>query len=147
MQLNHYLNFQGQTEAAFNFYRSVFGGEFAMLSRYADIPPQDRVTLSDLEKNYILHVSLPINDFTILMGSDTAEHFCAQSGTPFTQATNHYISINLDKNEQNDAHRLSTALSEHGQIEMPLDKTFWGALYGAFTDQFGIKWMINCQLE
>ena len=147
MQLNHYLNFQGQTEAAFNFYRSVFGGEFAMLSRYADIPPQDRVTLSDLEKNYILHVSLPINDFTILMGSDTTEHFCAQSGIPFTQGTNHYISINLDQSEQNEAHRLFTALSEHGQIEMPLDKTFWGALYGAFTDQFGIKWMINCQLE
>ena len=147
MQLNHYLNFQGQTEAAFNFYRSVFGGEFAMLSRYADIPPQDRVTLSDLEKNYILHVSLPINDFTILMGSDTTEHFCAQSGIPFTQGTNHYISINLDQSEQNEAHRLFSALCENGQIEMPLDKTFWGALYGAFTDQFGIRWMINCQLE
>ena len=86
MQLNHYLNFQGQTEAAFNFYRSVFGGEFAMLSRYVDIPPQDGVTLSDLEKNYILHVSLPINDFTILMGSDTTEHFCAQSCIPLPKA-------------------------------------------------------------
>ena len=68
-------------------------------------------------------------------------------GTPFTQGTNHYISINLDQSEQNEAHRLFSALSENGQIEMPLDKTFWGALYGAFTDQFGIRWMINCQLE
>lgn len=147
MQLNHYLNFQGQTEAAFNFYRAVFGGEFAMLSRYSDLPPQDGVMLSDAEKDYILHVSLPINDYTILMGSDTTGHFCAQSDSPFIQGTNHYISINLDKNEQSEAHRLFTALSHNGQIEMPLDKTFWGALYGAFTDQFGIKWMINCQIE
>lgn len=147
MQLNHYLNFQGETETAFNFYKSVFGGDFAMLSRYADIPPQDGVMLSDTEKNYILHVSLPINDMTILMGSDTTEHFCAQSNQPFLKGTNHYISINLDQHEQAEAHRLFEALSINGQIEMPLDKTFWGALYGAFTDQFGIKWMINCQLE
>ncbi len=147
MQLNHYLNFQGQTEAAFNFYKSVFGTEFAMISRYADIPPQDGVTLSDTEKNFILHVSLPINESTILMGSDITEHFCVQSYTPFSQGNNHYISINLDSHEQTEAHRLFEALSENGQLEMPLDKTFWGALYGAFTDQFGVKWMVNCQLE
>lgn len=147
MQLNHYLNFQGQTEAAFLFYKSVFGGDFAMLSRYTDMPPQGDVQLSDIEKNYILHISLPINDFTVLMGSDTTAHFCAQSNTPFSKGNNHYISINLDKHEQNEAYRLYEALSQNGQIEMVLDKTFWGALYGAFTDQFGIKWMINCQLD
>lgn len=67
MQLNHYLNFQGQAEQAFNFYKSVFGGEFSMLSRYGDLPPEEGVTFTEAEKNYVLHVSLPINESTILM--------------------------------------------------------------------------------
>ncbi|SDY53043.1 VOC family protein [Acinetobacter kyonggiensis] len=144
MQLNHYLNFQGKTEAAFNFYKSVFGGEFSFLKKYSELPDAQ---VSDKEKDYILHVSLPINEFTILMGSDTSDQFCAQSSTVFTQGTNHYISINLDASEQAEAKRLFDALAINGQIEMPLEKTFWGALYGAFTDQFGVKWMVNCQLE
>ncbi|OTG98593.1 VOC family protein [Acinetobacter sp. ANC 4973] len=144
MQLNHYLNFQGKTEAAFNFYKSVFGGEFSFLKKYSELPDAQ---VSDKEKDYILHVSLPINEFTILMGSDTSDQFCAQSSTVFTQGTNHYISINLDASEQAEAKRLFDALAINGQIEMPLEKTFWGALYGAFTDQFGVKWMVNCQLK
>ncbi|ENV11134.1 hypothetical protein F966_00919 [Acinetobacter higginsii] len=146
MQLNHYLNFKGQTEQAFNFYKSVFGGEFAMLSRYGDMPPTEGVSLSEADKNLVLHVSLPINEFTVLMASDVNDQFCAQNNV-FTQGNNHYISINLDPDEQDEAQRLFNALSANGQIEMPLEKTFWGALYGAFTDQFGIKWMINCQLD
>ena len=146
MQLNHYLNFKGQTEQAFNFYKSVFGGEFAMLSRYGDMPPTEGISLSDADKNLVLHVSLPINEFTVLMASDVNDQFCAQNNV-FTQGNNHYISINLDPDEQDEAQRLFNALSANGQIEMPLEKTFWGALYGAFTDQFGIKWMINCQLD
>ena len=145
MHLNHYLNFQGEAEAAFNFYKSVFGGEFSMLSRYGDMPPSEDVTLSEADKNLILHVSLPINDFTVLMASDTSERLCAPNAV-FIQGTNHYISINLEQNEQEEAQRLFDALSVNGQIEMPLEKTFWGALYGAFTDQFGVKWMVNCQL-
>lgn len=144
MQLNHYLNFQGETEAAFNFYQSVFGGKFSHFQRYVDLPDAQ---IAEHEKDYVLHVSLPINAFTELMGSDTSEQFCAQNNTPFLKGNNHYISINLDANEKDDAQRLFDALSENGQVEMPLNKTFWGALYGAFTDQFGIKWMINCQLE
>ena len=146
MQLNHYLNFQGEAEAAFNFYKSVFGGEFTLLSRYGDMPPSEGNTLSDAEKKLILHVSLPINEFTVLMASDTTEQFCA-ANSPFIKGTNHYISINLEKHEQAEAQRLFDALSVNGQIEMPLEKTFWGALYGAFTDQFGVKWMVNCQIE
>lgn len=146
MQLNHYLNFKGQTEQAFNFYKSVFGGEFAMLSRYGDMPPTEGISLSEADKNLVLHVSLPINEFTVLMASDVNDQFCAQNSV-FTQGNNHYISINLDPDEQDEAQRLFNALSANGQIEMPLEKTFWSALYGAFTDQFGIKWMINCQLD
>ena len=146
MQLNHYLNFQGDAEAAFTFYKSVFGGEFSHLTRYGELPPEEGVHLSETEKNAILHVSLPINEYTILMASDINEQFCNPHYI-FTQGTNHYISINLDASEQAEAKRLFDALSIQGQLEMPLEKTFWGALYGAFTDQFGIKWMINCQLE
>ncbi|MFV5405644.1 VOC family protein [Acinetobacter sp. 228] len=147
MQLNHYLNFQGQAEAAFNFYKSVFGGEFSSLSRYGEMPVEEGVTLSEADKNKILHISLPINDFTELMASDTNDQFCTQTNTVFMQGNNHYISINLDASEQAEAQRLFDALSVNGQIEMPLEKTFWGALYAAFSDQFGIHWMINCQLE
>ena len=81
------------------------------------------------------------------MASDTNDQFCAQSNTVFTVGNNHYISINLDAHEQADAKRLFDALSVNGKIEMPLEKTFWGALYGAFTHQFGVKWMVNCQLQ
>ena len=147
MQLNHYLNFPGQAEAAFNFYKSVFGGEFSSLSRYGEMPTEEGVTLSEADQNKILHISLPINEFTELMASDTNDQFCAQTNTVFTQSNNHYISINLDASEQAEAQRLFDALSVNGQIEMPLEKTFWGALYAAFSDQFGIHWMINCQLE
>ena len=145
MQLNHYLSFKGQTEAAFNFYKSAFGGEFAMLTRYSDMP-SDQI-LSEQEKNYLLHVSLPINEHTVLMGSDFTDSLCSKKGISVIQGNNHHISINLEAHEEAEARRLFTALSKDGQIEMPLEKTFWGALFGSFTDQFGIKWMINCQLE
>jgi PhnB protein len=147
MQLNHYLNFQGETEAAFNFYKYVFGGEFSNLTRYSEMPSEEGSMLSEADKNLILHVSLPINAFTELMGSDINDQFCGQNNSVFTQGNNHYISINLNAHEQAEAQRLFDALSVNGQIEMPLEKTFWGALYGTFTDQFGIKWMVNCQLE
>ena len=145
MQLNHYLNFKGQAEQAFIFYQSVFGGEFSIISRYGDMPPEEGVNLSVAEECLILHIALPINASTVLMGSDVNDQFCAPNSV-FTQGNNHYISINLDRDEV-EARRLFNLLSVHGHIEMPLEKTFWGALYGAFTDQFGVKWMVNCQLE
>lgn len=117
-----------------------------MLSRYGDMPSQEGVTLSEANKNLVLHISLPINEYTVLMASDTNDQFCAPNSV-FTQGNNHYIAINLEKDEQEKAKQLFDALSVNGQIEMPLEKTFWGALYGAFTDQFGIKWMVNCQLD
>ena len=89
MQLNHYLNFQGETEAAFNFYKSVFGGEFSNLTRYGEMPSEEGSMLSEADKNLILHVALPINAFTELMGSDTNDQFCAQNNTVFTKGNNH----------------------------------------------------------
>ncbi|MFQ1045485.1 VOC family protein [Acinetobacter variabilis] len=147
MRLNHYLNFQGETEAAFTFYRSVFGGKFSSLTRYGDTPGQQGIDLSDEEKNLILHISLPINEYTELMGSDINDKLCTENTPAFSKGTNHYIAIILSASEQDEAKRLYEALSVNGQIEMPLEKTFWGALYSAFTDQFGVQWMINCLLE
>ncbi len=115
--------------------------------RYGDMPAEEGISLSDADQQKIMHISLPINEFTVLMASDVNEQFCAQSNQRFTLGSNHYISINLDSSEQAEAKRLFDGLSKGGSIEMPLEKTFWGALYGAFTDQFGIKWMVNCQLE
>ncbi len=102
--------------------------------------------LTEEEKNHILHVSLPINEFTELMGSDYNKNFCAPNSTGLIQGNNHYIAINL-VNDETEARRLFNQLSIHGHIEMQLEKTFWGALYGSFIDQFGIQWMINCQLN
>ena len=111
---------------------------------YGDLPSDESsVTLSDADQQKIMHVSLLINASTILMASNTNDQFCAQSNTFFTVGNNHYNSINLDAHEQADAKRLFDALSVNGKIEI----TFWGALYGAFTDQFGVKWMVNCQLQ
>lgn len=145
MQLNHYLNFEGETEAAFIFYQSVFGGEFSILTHYGDLPSEDGVVYSEQQKSWVLHVSLPINEFTVLMGSDVHEQFCSPHPLGLNKGNNHYISINLE--DETEARRLFNQLSAGGHIEMQLQKTFWGALYGAFTDQFGIKWMVNCQLD
>ncbi len=147
MRFNHYLNFQGEAEAAFSFYRSVFGGEFSALTRYGDLPGQEGIDLSDSDKSQILHISLPINEYTELMGSDINEKLCSSNAPAFTKGTNHYISIVLSASEQAEAQRLYEALSYKGQIETALERSFWGALYGAFTDQFGVQWMINCLLE
>ena len=148
MQLNHYLNFKGNTETAFNFYKSVFGGEFLFVMRYSDAPTQEgQPPLSEADRQKIMHISLPINEHTVLMASDISEQFCAQTNKAFTIGTNHYISINLDASEQDEVKRLFDALAVNGTVEMALSPTFWGALYGALTDQFGIQWMINCQLE
>jgi PhnB protein len=90
------------------------------------------VQVPEQEKNYILHVSLPINDFTVLMGSDTTEQFCAPNSAPFSKGTNHYISINLEAHEADEAQRLFTALSANGHIEMALDTYILGCFIWRF---------------
>lgn len=147
MQINHYLNFQGQTEAAFQFYHAILGGELLDLTRYADLPPQPGIELSESEKQQILHITLRINPHYQLMGSDYNANFCSAINNSFIQGNNHYISINLVQGQEDEAKRLYEALSKNGEIEMPLAPTFWGALYAAFRDQFGTHWMINCQTE
>ncbi|MBL7723859.1 MAG: VOC family protein [Chitinophagaceae bacterium] len=135
-----YLNFTNQTEAAFTFYKTVFGTEFeGGINRFGDMPPQEGMPpLPDEAKNLVLHVSLPIADGYKIMGSDAPE----QMGFKVNQGNNMYISLDVDSRQEAD--RLFQSLSAGGAVEMPLTDMFWGAYWGSFTDKFGVKWMINC---
>ena len=131
--VNTYLNFNGNTEEAFNFYKSVFGGEFTTLQRFKDTPHADKIPASEQEK--IMHVALPIGG-NVLMGTDVGETM-----PQVTFGTNSSISLSPESEEE--AHKLFNGLSAGGKITMPLEKMFWDALFGMFTDKFGIQWMVN----
>lgn len=137
--ISPYLTFNGTCEAAFNFYKSVFGGEFPYVGRFKDMPGDAQVSEDDKEK--IMHISLPISKETVLMGSDSSEAF----GQATRVGNNFSISINAESEEE--ARRIFDGLSAGGKVTMPLDKTFWGALFGMFTDKFDIQWMVNYDYE
>ena len=133
--INPYLNFNGNTEEAFNFYRSVFGGEFITLQRFKDTPEADRLPASDQEK--IMHISLPIGKGNVLMATDTLESM----GHALTVGNNFSIAVNAESEEEAD--KLFSGLSAGGQVTLPLQKAFWGAYFGMLADKFGIQWMVN----
>jgi PhnB protein len=133
-QINPYLNFVGTTEDAFNFYKSVFGGEFLALVRFKDTEHGANMPAEDKEK--IMHISLPIGG-NILMGTDALE----SAGHTLKVGDN--ISISITPQSMDEANELFDGLSAGGLIEVPMEKMFWGAWFGMFTDKFGIKWMIN----
>lgn len=136
-QINPYLNFNGDCEAAFTHYKSVFGGEFTYIGRFGEMPTSEGdKPLGDDEKNKIMHVSFPISSETILMGSD-----CPTAYGPVKFGDNISISINTESPEE--AKRIFDGLSAGGIVKMPLEKTFWAALFGMFVDKFGINWMVN----
>lgn len=140
--LNVYLTFKGDCEEAFNFYKSVLGGEFSYLSRFGEMPPSDKCPpVPEKDKDLIMHVSLPISKETVLMGSDSSEAF----GPLPTQGNNFSLSLNTESTEEAD--RIFAALSAGGNVIMPMDKTFWGSYFGMFTDKYGIQWMVSCELE
>ncbi|MDQ0475653.1 VOC family protein [Chryseobacterium sp. MDT2-18] len=135
--INAYLTFDGTCEEAFNFYKSVFGGDFPMVGRFGDMPPQEGMpAMSDDVKNRIMHMTLPISAETILMGSDTMPGIHDHK-----IGNNISLSINTDSKEEAD--RIFNGLSEGGVVTMPLNYTFWGAYFGMWTDKFGINWMVN----
>lgn len=135
--INPYLIFTGDCEDAFTFYRNVFGGEFADLSRYADVPEGVPSPGGDPEK--IMHVALPLAQGQVLMGSDRP----ASMG-PATGGDNVNISVSPDSEEE--ARRIFDDLADGGQVAMAMEETFWGALFGMCTDRFGIHWMVNYEL-
>jgi len=136
-----YLNFARNTEEAFNFYKTVFGGEFAGpgFSRFRDIPPSPDVPpVAEADKDLVMHVELPILGGHLLMGTDAPESM----GFTVNTGNNVHISLETDTKEQTD--KLFTALSNGGKVTMPLADMFWGAYYGSCTDKYGIQWMFNC---
>jgi PhnB protein len=137
--VNVYLNFNGNCEEAFNFYKSVFGGEFPYIGRYKDMPPppDGGKGFPEEQGNRIMHVSLPISKETMLMGSDTGGEWASD----FKQGNNFSISINTDSRQEAD--RLFTSLSQGGRVTMPMNDTFWGDYFGMFTDKFGVNWMVS----
>ena len=133
MQLNTYLTFAGNCREAFEFYRSVFGGDFAAFQTFGDGPPD--MGTSDAFKDQVMHVSLNIGE-SILMGSDQGP------GNPdVVVGTNSQISISPDSRAQADA--LFEQLSTGGTVGMPMEEMFWGDYFGTCDDRFGIRWMIN----
>ncbi len=135
-QVNPYLIFNGDCEAAFLLYKSVFGGEFPYMGKFGDMPPAEgQPELPEEEKNRVMHVTLPIGN-TILMGSDTN----SQSGD-VKIGENVSISINVDSRAEADS--IFTGLTDGGVVKMPMTDTFWGAYFGMLVDKFGIHWMIN----
>jgi len=136
--INTYLNFNGNCEQAFLFYKSVFGGEFSYIGRFAEMPPQENIPpVSPDMANKIMHVSLPISKETLLMGSDTDGEWAPE----YKQGNNFSISVNADSREEAD--KLFAALSDGGLVTMPMAETFWGAYFGMCTDGFGVNWMIS----
>lgn len=134
--INPYLHFNGNAEEAFTFYKSVFGGEFAMISRFKDMAsPENPVAENDANK--IMHIALPIGKNNVLMASDIME-----SMGQINENENRFkISISAESKEEAD--QLFNGISEGGKVEMPIMDSPWGSYFGMLRDKFGIEWMVD----
>lgn len=140
-RVSTYLNFPRNTQEAFDFYKSVFGGEFSGngVAHFSDIPPMEGApSLAEEDKNLVMHIQLDILGGHVLMGTDAPESM----GFKVNQGNNVYINLEPDTKEE--TKRLFDALSAGGKVEMELQDMFWGAYYGSCIDKFGIHWMFNC---
>jgi PhnB protein len=135
-QINPYIHFNGNAEEAFTLYKSVFGGEFAMVVRFKDMP-NPMHPIKESEANKIMHIALPIGKSNVLMGSDIPEFM----GQVNENENRNKISINAESKEEAD--KLYTGLSAGGKIEMPIADSPWGSYFGMFRDRFGIEWMVD----
>ena len=138
--INPYIHFNGNAEEAFTFYKSVFGGEFAMIARFKDFSNPEH-PISENEANKIMHIALPIGKSNVLMASDTPEIM----GKHNENETRSKISISAESKEEADT--LFTGLSEGGTIEMPIADSPWGSYFGMFRDKYGIEWMVDYNYE
>lgn len=134
-QVSPYLNFSGNTEEAFRFYRSVFGGDFLGVMRFRDLADSDmNVPEADLDK--IAHIALPLGN-AMLMGTDTLESV----GQSLTVGNNSYIYLEMGSAAE--AERIFVALSAGGKVEMPVQPTSWAEAYGVCKDKLGVQWMVS----
>ena len=135
-----YLNFPRNTEEAFNFYKSIFGGEFSRggIARFRDIPPADGMpAMAEEDKNLVMHVELPILGGHLLMGTDAPESM------GFVVNYGNNVHINLEPDSKEETKKLFGLLSAGGKITMELADMFWGSYFGSCTDKFGVQWMFN----
>ena len=140
-KVSTYLNFVRETEAAFVFYKSVFGGEFegGVIHRMGEVPQQSgQPELSAEDKNLVMHVGLELLGVHMLYGTDAPESM----GFKVKYGNNVYINLQPDTRAETDT--LFAALSQGGKVEMPLQVMFWGDYFGSLTDRFGVQWMFNC---
>ena len=131
MEMNTYLLFSGQCEAAFKFYEQCLGGKITFLQTHGDSPMAEHVSPEWRDK--IIHARLILGD-NVLMGSDTPpEHYAKPQG----------FSVALHTTDTAEAERVFHALAENGTVQMPIQETFWAHRFGMLVDQFGIPWMVN----
>ena len=135
-QINPYIHFNGNTEEAFTFYKSIFGGEFAMVSRFKDFSNPEN-PISERDANRIMHIALPIGKNNVLMASDVPEIL----GQVNENENRSKISISAESKEEAD--KLFNGLSAGGKIEMPIANSPWGSYFGMFRDKYGIEWMVD----
>src|SRR5439155_12778341 len=134
--INPHINFNGNAEEAFNFYKSVFGGEFAKVIRFKD-HASPGFPVSEKEENKIMHIALPIGKSNMLMANDVPEIM----GKTNENENRSKISISAESKEEAD--KLFSGLSAGGQIEMPIADSPWGSYFGMFRDKYGIEWMVD----
>ncbi|MFM9984413.1 MAG: VOC family protein [Flavobacteriales bacterium] len=134
--INPHINFNGNAEEAFNFYKSVFGGEFANIVRFKDLASEE-FQVSEKEENKIMHIALPIGKSNVLMANDVPEFM----GTVNERENRSKISISAESKEEAD--NLFNGLSVGGEIEMPMADSPWGSYFGMFRDKYGIEWMVD----
>jgi len=134
-QINPHINFNGNAEEAFTFYKSVFGGEFAMIVRFKDMSSPE-FPVAENEANKIMHIALPIGK-NVLMANDVPESM----GRTNENENRSKISISAESKEEAD--KLFNGLSEGGEIEMPIADSPWGSYFGMFRDKYGIEWMVD----
>ncbi|HVX01429.1 MAG TPA: VOC family protein [Candidatus Babeliaceae bacterium] len=132
--INPHINFNGNAEEAFTFYKSVFGGKFTKIIRFKEL---GNPNISEKEGNKIMHIALPIGKINMLMGNDVPEFM----GRTNENENRSKIAITAESKEEAD--KLFNGLSEGGQVEMPIGDSPWGSYFGMFRDKYGIEWMVD----
>ncbi|HUM50316.1 MAG TPA: VOC family protein [Chitinophagales bacterium] len=134
--INPHINFNGNAEEAFNFYKSVFGGEFVKVIRFKDLASSE-FPVSEKEANKIMHIALPIGKSNLLMANDVPEILGK------TNENEHRSKISISAESREEADKLFNGLSAGGQIEMPIGDSPWNSYFGMFRDKYGIEWMVD----
>jgi PhnB protein len=134
-RINPHINFNGNAEEAFNFYKSVFGGEFTKVVRFKDIANPE-FPIAEKDENKIMHIALPVGN-NVLMANDVPDFL----GKVNERENRSKISISAESKDEAD--KLFNGLSAGGEVEMPMEDSPWGSYFGMFRDKYGIEWMVE----